>query len=590
MKKFLLSLALVLTVCAAWAQDVARLKFTRTGTEASSVTISVVDENDEEIEGASATLTSASHVFKTTAGNVTENILCPNINGNTNPTITLTFTVTGLNEFYTFNNIGLHIHALNGSNGYQETNDGKVRQWNVDVDANESDFGSLSDIDIAAGISGANKIWEVSGTSNTGKELIITLTITKGTTNGGCFFGLSEIKLMFNENLAPGEIPSGFYRFQHYDSDRYLYAPETLPTGRTEDNNNFKATFSAPNTVDTENTHRDIWYIENLGKNDTVAAEANNVIYKIWCFQGGYGLATNPNPSVYGSFDARYCPRLYNLKINDEGYYTIAGHVYDKTATNDGKNVAGIFTGAGAIGNSSPLKPSNANYTMLARDGNASNSETWWRLLPVGNITQTVSIGSTGVATFAFTSDTHVPDGIEAYVATENGDVVKLTNIGETIPARSGVILRNTQGGAGDFTFNAKHGLGLGMSAVNTNGSLSPVSDNGNLLKGTLKETTLEAGDYILTKKKVNGVATDEVVFGKISGTSNIAAFKAYLPKENVASARGFFELDWNEETGIDEAKTENGQVKAEVYDLAGRRVQNVKKGIFIVNGKIVIK
>ena len=45
------------------------------------------------------------------------------------------------------------------------------------------------------------------------------------------------------------------------------------------------------------------------------------------------------------------------------------------------------------------------------------------------------------------------------------------------------------------------------------------------------------------------------------------------------------------DETGITE--TDNGKVKMEnsnVYDLSGRRVQKAQKGIFIQNGKVVVK
>ena len=44
------------------------------------------------------------------------------------------------------------------------------------------------------------------------------------------------------------------------------------------------------------------------------------------------------------------------------------------------------------------------------------------------------------------------------------------------------------------------------------------------------------------------------------------------------------------EETGIDEVKGENGKVKTAVYDLSGRRVQKAQKGIFIQNGKVMVK
>ena len=381
--------------------------------------------------------------------------------------------------------------------------------------------------------------------------------------------------------ISDKEIQSGFYRLKHIVSGRYLYAPEDLPTEATEDNTNFKATFSDPYTEDASDNHRDIWYIENMGKDDYLDAEENNVIYRIWCFQGGYGLATNPNPSVYGSFDARYCPRLYNLTLNDKGYYTIAGHVYDKTDTNGGKNVAGILTGAGAIGNSSPLKPSNANYTMLARGGNASKSETWWAIIPVETITKSVSIGSIGVGTFAFNSDVKIPEGIEAYVAkTKSDDIISLTKLeGETIPARMGVVLRKTDESNTDFQFEAVHGLGIGMKAVNTDGTTTAVDNKGNLLVGTLAEKGLAVGDYILTKKKVDGVATDEVVFGKISTASNIAANKAYLPAEAVSQTRGFYTLMWDDdvETGIEEIQ---GSVQKDGIFVEGQQIVIVKNGL----------
>lgn len=380
--------------------------------------------------------------------------------------------------------------------------------------------------------------------------------------------------------ISDAEIPSGFYRLKHIVSGRYLCAPENLPTDRTDDNINFKATFSAPYTEDANDEHRDIWYIENMGKDDYLDSEKNNVIYRIWCFQGGYGLATNPNPSVYGSFDARYCPRLYNLTLNDKGYYTIAGHVYDKTVKNNtGKNVKGISTGSGAIGESTPLKPSDANFSMLARKGNASNSETWWAIIPVETIAKSVSIGSIGVGTFAFNSDVQIPEGVEAYVATERGERINLTQLEGTIPARMGVVLRKTDENKSDFQFEAVHGLGIGMSAVNTDGTLTPVDDNDNLLVGTLAETELAVGDYILAKKKVGDEETDEVVFGRISTEGTyIAPNKAYLPKVAVSQTRGFYTLMWDDvETGIEEIQS---AVQKDGIFVEGQHIVIVKNGL----------
>ena len=44
------------------------------------------------------------------------------------------------------------------------------------------------------------------------------------------------------------------------------------------------------------------------------------------------------------------------------------------------------------------------------------------------------------------------------------------------------------------------------------------------------------------------------------------------------------------EETGIDELKGENGTECSAVYDLSGRRVQKAQRGIFIQNGKVMVK
>lgn len=44
------------------------------------------------------------------------------------------------------------------------------------------------------------------------------------------------------------------------------------------------------------------------------------------------------------------------------------------------------------------------------------------------------------------------------------------------------------------------------------------------------------------------------------------------------------------EETGIDELKGENGKVKTALYDLSGRRVQKGQKGVFIQNGKVIVR
>lgn len=181
-----------------------RLRFQRTGTTTESVKISITDAQGQPVEGASASLTS-SYTFRPTAGKITPEILCPNANANTSPSIRLAFQISGVPAGLTFNQVALDLHALNGSSNYQDSSDGVTRQYNISINTgtNEADisgFGGLRDIDLAAGVSTdglTHKIWKVNSdkTYTAGENLLVMIDITKGSTNAGCFAGLSEIRI-----------------------------------------------------------------------------------------------------------------------------------------------------------------------------------------------------------------------------------------------------------------------------------------------------------------------------------------------------------------------------------------------------------
>lgn len=181
--------AMACTVAAHAAEDRLTLTFTRKGTSATDFTV-----NASGVDGATAVVRSSSHALMALSDNT---IVCPNVNGNTSPTIKLELEVSGLPDDFQFNTAGLYIHALNSSGAYQSPTDGKNRKFNVDVDVNGKDFVTYSDIDIAAGITGARKNWEKSAAADmqASNPLTITLTVTKGTDNAGCFFGLEAIVL-----------------------------------------------------------------------------------------------------------------------------------------------------------------------------------------------------------------------------------------------------------------------------------------------------------------------------------------------------------------------------------------------------------
>lgn len=204
------------SVLPTFAADGVGLTFTRTGTDAADVVVNVVDAEGQAISGATATV-SSNQAFRSTAGAITTSILCPNANANTSPNIVLTFEVSGLPAEWSFNTVGMDIHALNGGNNYQENGDGVVRQWNIDVKQGSSadalqDFAAYTDIDIAAGVGSAgavHKVWTATSESavTAGSTIVVQLTITKGTTNPGCFFGLSGITLTGDESAEPEPEP-----------------------------------------------------------------------------------------------------------------------------------------------------------------------------------------------------------------------------------------------------------------------------------------------------------------------------------------------------------------------------------------------
>ena len=210
-------LTVVLLAFGAQAADYTTLSLTwsRTGSTADDVEVYVADEYGVVIDGAEVVFTST-HEFKETTNAVTESILCPDVNATTYPEIELTFSITGLPESMDYNVASLDIHALNSSGSYQSNSDAKVRQWNVDIQIGESEdelssFGSFTDIDIADGVGSSGNVhqyWYVTSTDmqQTGTELVIRIAISSGTTNVGCFFGLSEIQLYASTGLKSLEM------------------------------------------------------------------------------------------------------------------------------------------------------------------------------------------------------------------------------------------------------------------------------------------------------------------------------------------------------------------------------------------------
>ncbi len=184
----------------------------------------------------------------------------------------------------------------------------------------------------------------------------------------------------------------------------------------------------------------------------------------------------------------------------------------------------------------------------------------------------TATVTAYGYATFASPYALDVT-GIDAYYASAvNESSVTLTKAEGTVAPCTGLVLV----GEGEITI--------------------PIAEAGdaiedNLLVGCLKETVLETSDYLYVLSYNDA---DEAEFQVLSTTgATIPAGKAYLkieaPADEESAAEGRLAIVFdNTTTGISNVNAM--QQQGEVYNLQGQRVEKAVKGLYIVNGKKVLK
>ena len=166
------------------------------------------------------------------------------------------------------------------------------------------------------------------------------------------------------------------------------------------------------------------------------------------------------------------------------------------------------------------------------------------------------------------------PDGITFYSCSateEDGTTLKLTN-GGNMEANKPYIYESTVGNK--YTII---GWDKGSRANHTNGWLT-----GSLAEGG---ASVPAGSYVLAANKNTG----KQAFYLTDGTVTCPQFKCYLTVPGSESATKAFYLDGNgETTGIESIFGGNDE-ETVIFDLAGRRLNKLQKGVNIVNGRKVL-
>lgn len=168
---------------------------------------------------------------------------------------------------------------------------------------------------------------------------------------------------------------------------------------------------------------------------------------------------------------------------------------------------------------------------------------------------------------------------IQAYTGAVADGVLKLTPIEGTIPQNTPVIFEYVTGAEGA---EGNQNVFLGVQADVEGDAYANNGTNG-YLSGQFV-TTAKAADasiYTLQNKSTHGIG-----MYKYSG-ANIQGFRAYLPYTAPAGANALRMVFDDVTTGIEGIEVNDGG-KTAIYDLSGRRVSRMTKGLYIVNGKKV--
>jgi len=185
--------------------------------------------------------------------------------------------------------------------------------------------------------------------------------------------------------------------------------------------------------------------------------------------------------------------------------------------------------------------------------------------------TVTATINSEcGYATFCSDKalDFSAVEGLTAYIVTSTAFVAQLKKVTK-VPAGTGLVLEGDEEATYPKTYE--------IPVIATADAIE-----GNLLKAAMTETTAGEGDYVLAYK------SNVRAFFPAEEDLTIPAGKAYLHIDSGAPA--FLPFD-AETTGISATLKNSEKANKEIFNLAGQRVSQPTKGLYIVGGrKVVVK
>gem|GEM_PF-4402354 len=307
------------------------------------------------------------------------------------------------------------------------------------------------------------------------------------------------------------------------------------------------------------------------------------------------GAALNTNGDgqwlVYTT-NTDYSSVIY-LEKNEDGTYNIrANGLYAGTKSSDSDNNTVALGGtatkyaitAGApgvvrigvstitdVGNKGFINAANAQIRLWGANYD-TNGLSFWRIKDAAgdkfSVTMNTVDNSNYYATLyiPFTATTDVTASTISVNKDEEGNYTADPTDIKTICTGQGVLLSGTSATAT-------------LTVASSDQTSS--SESANALVGTYVDVKSTEDTYVFS------AVDNKVGFYNYTSGSTLGAYKAYMPKSVASDARGII-LNVGETTGINAAQkaVENGKV----YDLQGREVKTMHRGIYIINGKKVVK
>ena len=258
---------------------------------------------------------------------------------------------------------------------------------------------------------------------------------------------------------------------------------------------------------------------------------------------------------------------------------TDAASAADYTFTDFGNAELNIYDGAGNLHANNHGNGTGTDGTLINYGSGAGGASSWYVIRYGNEVSEDHLIApyqtsvNTVYQTYATSEKVIVANpGVTVYkvtgVAGEKATIVEAGT--SVVPASTGVILSGERG----KTFT--------MLRVATD--VTSQYDNNVLVQG---DGTAQTGHFVLAYRE----ADTDAHFYKI-GTLEIPANRAYLPASYVSSTVAALALNFGDDdelTAIESLPAQAESAQGEAFDLQGRRVSKLQKGIYIVGGKKVM-